>query len=258
MFENNNLILFLLAGLPVLLYSLLVYWILPKKSINTRRARTYFTAGLISPLVVNFIHYIFPTWFEPTGGNMIMALLICYFFQVALFEEFAKYLTFFWVSSHRKNEKADLPIATVYYSIMSASGFAIIENIFYLMQYGQNVLLVRALTAIVLHMTCGLFMGFFIAQSKRFDNVVEKRNIFKFFKWFYIVIAIGAAALLHGFYDFNLSIPNNIYDVPFTISIMGIGLITGGFMLRSAVKDSKKIQNKIGGVIDILRDKKTQ
>lgn len=266
MLENNNLLVFALAGLPVLLYSLLVYWILPKKYISKRRARTYFVAGLLSPTLVHFTHFIFPNWGGPVGCDIINILVFQAFVQVALLEESTKYITYFWVSLHRRNEKFDLPIATIYYSIMSASGFAIVENIYYLMNYGDKVLFIRGITAIVLHMICGLFMGYFIAKSKSVDSLwnqvknqyqdtIKKYLLIK--KWFYIFVAIITASFLHGVYDLNLFFPFNLYSDFMVVVILAFALFIGFLMLSGATKESREIREKNKKLYDSdIEDKK--
>ena len=58
--------------------------------------------------------------------------------QIGILEESSKYTIFQWVSSERLSQKHDLPIATMYYSMMTSLGFATTENISYLITLYHN------------------------------------------------------------------------------------------------------------------------
>jgi len=168
------------------------------------------------------------------------------FFEVALLEELTKFLAFQWVTSQRKSRKYDLPIATMFYCMLASAGFAIVENIHYLMGYGEDVLLIRAVTAVMIHVICGLIMGYFIAKAKFITSEYNKKQYnlnpvkAKTKKMALMAAGIAAPMMLHGFYNYSLATSSgSIYA---TLVIMAWGLATSIFLIKETVEDSKKIK----------------
>lgn len=246
MLEENNIMAFLMAIMPVLIYSFLVYYVIPPTYVGNRRMRMYLVAGLLSPTIVYFFHFLFPYWDRPSEGTVVYATGYDAFIQIGLIEEVAKFITFSWVASQRRNERQDLPIATAYYAMMSSAGFALIENVQYLMSFGNQVLFLRGITAIVMHMMCGLIMGYFIAKSKMMPISGEleprKYDSNKFKRHLCIGAGILSAVIVHGLYDMNLMLPTNFYPEMTMITILGFGLAIGYFMVRELIRDSTRIR----------------
>jgi RsiW-degrading membrane proteinase PrsW (M82 family) len=251
-FEENNILALLMAIFPVMIYSYLAYYLIPHTYIGNRRTRMYFVAGLLSPTIVYVFGFVFPYWYTPMIGEGIGQYAHQAYIQVALLEEVAKYITFWWVSSQRRNSKYDLPIATAYYAMMSAAGFAVIENIHYLIKFGNGVLFTRGITAIILHMVCGFFMGYFIAKSKTLSVIKHinpnnqretmANDFYKLRKWACAGFGILAAVLIHGTYDFNLFLPFNLYPGMTLAIIIVSGLSIGYFMAKELILLSGKIR----------------
>ena len=171
---------------------------------------------------------------------------ICYaFIQVGLTEEFFKYLTFKYTSTQlTKDPKAEAPIATMFYAMMTTAGFALLENIYYLINHGPQVLLPRAYTAICAHMIFGIIMGYFLAKSNKYsliaksstDFLEKRKNLIK--KWTNVVIGISMAAFYHGWYDFNYMIPQNFHADVFSIFIILFGFFVANQFIVLCLKDS--------------------
>ncbi len=247
---ENNIFSLLMAILPVFLYSFLVYYMVPKNFLSQRRARRYIVTGMISPMIVFAFHYSFPFLDLPlVSDNQVITFGYSAFFQVAIIEEVAKFLTFWWVFSQRKSAIHDLPIATMYYCMMASAGFAVVENISYLMNYGDQVLFTRAVSAIVLHMITGLIMGYYIQMGFSKIMMSEKysiKEIFKmnFHKWRHIIFGITMATIVHGIYDLNLFLPLNIYAELFLFVILFFSLFLGKFMISEGIRLSKNLRGK--------------
>jgi len=248
---ENNMFSILMAVLPVLLYSLLVYYIVPQGFLSQRRARLYAVAGMLSPTLVFVFNYIFPHWSTPIASPDTINIIGCQtFIQIALVEEVAKFLTFWWVFNQRRSALYDLPIATIFYCMLSSAGFALIENISYLMNFGDQVLFIRAVSAIVTHMICGVIMGYFIQMAfstKR--TLIEKFSVTEKFKiqlhtLKFIGLGILASTIFHGIYDFNLFLPFNIYAETFTNIILFFGLFICMFMIIDGIRLSKDLRSK--------------
>jgi protease PrsW len=114
-------------------------------------------------------------------------------FVVAAFtEELFKYIAVMlivWRSRHF-NEQFD----GIVYAVFVSMGFAMVENVLYVMNGGLGVAFMRALTAVPAHAIFGISMGYYIGRA-RFNK--EKRNVF-------LLIAIAMPIFLHGLYDFIL------------------------------------------------------
>ena len=115
------------------------------------------------------------------------------FIRIAPVEEACKLavvLLFIW-NHPAFNEEND----GIVYMSASAIGFAVLENILYVLHLGFNIAIMRAVTAIPLHTFTGVIMGYSVGLAK-FSNR-PKLNVFKGFLLAY---------LFHGLYDtFGLS-----------------------------------------------------
>lgn len=237
---NNNILPFLLAILPVFIYMYLVHSFVPKDYIVPRRAKRYFVIGLMSTTLITMLHYIFPNMREMNSGILFFCI-----FQVGVPEEMTKFITYKWTTSQRKSAHEDLPIATMYYVMLCSAGFAIIENVHYLIFYGSNVVFARAITAIVLHLICGIIMGYYIAKSKSlklsfFEG--HSKDYIRVAKSLFVGFGIFVAAILHGIYDYNLSLDLNFYaEFMMYMFIVG-GLIISFFMIKELIRESKEIK----------------
>lgn len=227
MFGDSNIILFLMCIIPVVFYSIAIFINSPSFSIRFKSSFTYLYTGLLSVTLLQFLHFLFPhvddSFFTKYIGNFslqddkfiiyqpTLATLLAYtFVQVAFMEEISKWIAFkcanYMRGSRRKN--LDHPYAIMFYSSLISAAFAIAENIQYAQramrgEFGElataeNVLTIRAISSVILHMACGLFMGYYIALAKGSTPIK---------KILYNIIGICAATFMHGIYDFAIMRP---------------------------------------------------
>lgn len=116
------------------------------------------------------------------------------FFKVALIEEFSKFFFVRFVLFHNKNFNE--PFDGIVYAVMVSMGFATLENVVYVYQYGMATGIIRMFTAVPAHATFAILMGFFLGKAK-FTN----RKVF-----LYSFLALMSAAIFHGSYDYFLFI----------------------------------------------------
>lgn len=88
----------------------------------------------------------------------------------------------------------------VVYAAAVSLGFALWENISYVLMYGLSTAALRAVTAIPGHGCFGVFMGAFYGMSKRLELAGDPLNSQRFRK-----LSLLVPALLHGCYDFIAS-----------------------------------------------------
>jgi RsiW-degrading membrane proteinase PrsW (M82 family) len=127
--------------------------------------------------------------FDETAG--IVTLVFYAFLGVGLVEELSKFF-FVRVYAYRKPAFNE-PFDGIVYSVMVAMGFATTENILYAIQHGLGTTVVRLFTAVPLHATCGIIMGFYLGLAK------FRPGPFK-----YVLLGLLLATLIHGAYDFFL------------------------------------------------------
>jgi len=147
------------------------------------------------------------------------------FIQVAPVEELCKLgvvLLFVWRNPNF-NEEND----GIVYLGASAIGFAVLENITYVVENGMGTGILRAFTAIPLHVFTAIVMGLFVGRA-RFAATKARRGLL-------IVLGFAMAWLVHGLYDsFALSdsgVPLLIFPVVAGISAFGIVALRRGRLL---------------------------
>ena len=112
------------------------------------------------------------------------------FFKVALVEEFSKFIFIRFVLYNNKNFNE--PFDGIVYAVMVGMGFATLENILYVFQYGVATGILRMFTAVPAHATFAVLMGYFLGKAK-FSHRKELT---------YSVVALLVATGFHGSYDY--------------------------------------------------------
>lgn len=231
MFKESNIVLFLMCLIPIVFYSIAIFFHSPPASIRFKVAFTYLYTGLLSVTLLQFAFFVFPhihdTFFQITIGSFTSSegtfevyqktfpsLLLYAFIQVALMEEMSKWIAFKCTGYIRGKKRQDLDhtYAIMFYSALISSGFAMAENIQYAQraifgEFGnltaESVLKIRAITSVIIHMACGLFMGYYIARG-RYETTIKRV--------LYNILGILAATFIHGIYDMNWMKPGTEKD----------------------------------------------
>lgn len=127
-------------------------------------------------------------------------LIMDNFVGVALMEELSKMLVVMLVVWRHK--QFNCRFDGVVYGAASSLGFAALENVKYVINYGFETGIVRAFTAIPGHLIFGIFMGVFIGLAKcsKYAGKKGKMNL-------ELLLAILVPTLIHGYYDYLLSVP---------------------------------------------------
>ncbi|MBO4407450.1 MAG: PrsW family intramembrane metalloprotease, partial [Clostridia bacterium] len=124
--------------------------------------------------------------------------VILYLGVVACSEEGANY--FLMKRSTWRSPEFDCQYDGVLYAVFVSLGFALWENVSYVMAYGFQTAILRALTAIPGHGCFGVFMGVFYAFARRSENA-GAHQASKAFR----ILAVAIPVLLHGTYDYIAS-----------------------------------------------------
>ena len=112
------------------------------------------------------------------------------FFKVALVEEFSKFIFVRFILYYNKNFNE--PFDGIVYAVMVSMGFATVENIMYVFQYGFATGVLRMFTAVPAHAAFAILMGYFLGKAK-FTHRKE---------FYFSLLALLAPTLFHGSYDY--------------------------------------------------------
>ena len=171
------------------------------------------TGLLISLLVFGVIATALAIVTETIGENILLSffdetdlgyLILSNFIVVALSEEGFKLLLLRWRTWRSPNFNCQFD--GVVYAVFVSLGFALWENISYVLMYGLSTALVRAVTAVPGHACFGVFMGVWYGLAKRLHGQ-GKDGASKLCR----VLALLLPAFLHGCYDYIATIESVHY-----------------------------------------------
>ena len=146
--------------------------------------------------------------------NQATSKFIAYFGVVGCTEEGLKYL--FVNRGTWKSREFNCMFDGIVYCISVSLGFALMENILYVFNYGLNVAFVRALTAIPGHACFGIFMGVWYGMAKKAEGRAQYAQA-----TLYRILAFLVPVLIHGTYDY-LATSDNYWFFLFIILLFFI------------------------------------
>ena len=134
--------------------------------------------------------------------------IIANFLIVGLSEEGFKYLLLkrrTWLSP-----SFNCQFDGVVYAVFVSLGFALWENIDYVVMYGFSTALLRAVTAVPGHACFGVFMGAWYGLARRLENRGESEQSRRC-----LMMAVVCPVLLHGMYDLIATVETELFSPPF-------------------------------------------
>jgi RsiW-degrading membrane proteinase PrsW (M82 family) len=156
-----------------------------------------FILGVLSAFPASIIETIFGL--NHLFEHSILAAALMAYPVVALAEEGSKY---FMVRRYAFNKKEfDEPFDGIVYAIMVGMGFATIENIFYVMEFGLGVAILRALLSVPAHATFAVIMGYYMGEAKFAVTLEQRRRL--------LIKAVLYPVFWHGTFDFCLFLQEN-------------------------------------------------
>ncbi len=194
--------------------------------------KTFFM-GIIGGFLAIFLEKGFK-FATPFLKENLISLLISIFIGGALIEEYVKYLIV--KKSTFKSPELDEPVDIMIYMIISALGFASLENILILTNYHplldtaktMEIISCRFISATFLHALCSAFLGYFLIIS--FNK--SKKGFF--------IIGLFLATLFHGLYNFSMMKIEGLekFIIPIII-LLGLALF-----VSYAFKKAKRLKHK--------------
>ncbi|MCR4676153.1 MAG: PrsW family intramembrane metalloprotease [Sphaerochaetaceae bacterium] len=192
-------IMVLAAIIPAVILMVYVYKSDRLEKESPRFLGSLIVSGILSALVALVLEWVLSAILDSVTGISETAYnVILYFIIVAGSEECSKY--FFLRRKTWKSREFNCMYDGVVYAVFVSLGFALWENISYVMRWGLSVALLRAVTAIPGHACFGVFMGVFYGQARgyAFMREVNKKKVMN-------VLSVLAPVVLHGAYDYIAS-----------------------------------------------------
>ncbi|MDI6883117.1 MAG: PrsW family intramembrane metalloprotease [Patescibacteria group bacterium] len=159
-----------------------------------------FFFGVLAALLAFFLEKGFNSLISSLKEQKTLSTILVIFLGGAAIEEYLKYLVV--KIGVFKNPELDEPPDLVLYLIISALGFASLENILVLSNYHPILTPTKALevmgwrfvSATFLHALCSGTLGYFLALS--FLNLKKRKKFF--------LLGLLTATSLHGFYNWSI------------------------------------------------------
>lgn len=160
------------------------------------------------------------------------------FFIIGMVEELGKYLV--TVCATWKSKEFQHSYDGVIYAACASLGFAILENIVYVLLYGAGTGIVRAFTAIPLHCTVGVVMGALYAKAREAAHEQDTGSMIGFLIWAYVV-----PVFIHGLYDFAvMSVPYGFIGEGWTYVILIGAYLISIVLIFTCSKNDHRIDGR--------------
>lgn len=228
-----SLTLIIAAVIPAVLLLIFVYCNDRLEKEPWRLLRTLLFQGIIATSLAAFT--------ERLGGELLSRLMptdtaqflvVYYFLVVALSEEGFKYLLL--KSRTWNSPEFNCQFDGVVYAMFVSLGFALWENIDYVVMFGFQAALIRAITAVPGHAAFGVFMGVWYGLARRVENWGDPVKAKKCRR-----TALLLPTALHGLYDLIASL-ENWPEWVFIVFILGL-FITSFTMINKLSRQDRYI-----------------
>lgn len=218
-----------IAILPVALIWFYIY----KKDRNKESKKLLsklFLSGMASSVIVlfvsEFLSKLSPIFAVDTEGLDSWELAVNIFIGVALVEECSKWLMLRSIAYD--NQEFDELYDMIIYGVSVALGFALLENILYVLAYGVKTGFLRGILAVPGHACYGIFMGCCLGKAKKGEIEGNKRTA-----RFNLFWSIFFPTVLHGIYDYCLVSNDDMLILVFFIFVIALDI--------GAIKKVKKV-----------------
>ena len=187
-----------------------------------------FLATVLALIVERIGETILAFFFDET--SLLYRLLLC-FVVVGCSEEGAKLLLLKWRTW--RSPSFDCQFDGVVYAVFVSLGFALWENIGYVLMYGLGTALLRAVTAVPGHACFGVFMGMWYSTARRYANVgLTEQSKTYLRRAFYIPV------LLHGCYDSIAMSDRQGFGLIFLAFVAGL-FIAANILLKNLSREDR-------------------
>ena len=218
---------FILAVLPPLLIAFYIY----KQDKFDKEPKELilksFFFGCLSVIPIVILELIF-------NENIFSNYFVYMFCGVALVEEGMKY---FFLKKYLFNKpEFNEPFDGIVYAVMVSLGFATIENLVYVFIYYPDqqisIAIQRMISAIPLHASCGVIMGYYVGLAKfsSSSRILLLKGVF-------------FATMLHAIYNYFILLENGVYSI-LSVSALILGIYLANKAIKIHQLDSQIKNNK--------------
>ncbi|MDY6934290.1 MAG: cyclic nucleotide-binding domain-containing protein [Spirochaetota bacterium] len=191
----------LLALIPIPLFYLIYlrYFIYKPEYVKHLESFLYGVAlALLLKLGTPFIYSLFPFTDLALDG----------FLKAALIEKIGAFCLIYLVHRYYPNFSI---MESVVSAMMLGIGFSLVENVFYAINFGSSIIILRLIVSVPVHLTTCGFIGYYLGLRRLSETPVYRKQ--------YIAKALLIPILLHGIFDTSLIVGGKmIYFVcPFLI-----------------------------------------
>jgi len=152
------------------------------------------------------------------GTESLAYLIIDNFLITALVEEGGKY--FVLKKATWEHPAFDYTFDAVVYAVTASLGFAVVENVLYVMDGDLSTAILRAVMSVPGHAFYGVFMGCYYALAKSAWSMGDRRGMRSNLRK-----ALWVPVLLHGFYDFCLSTEYGLFTIIFIVFDIALTIV---------------------------------
>jgi protease PrsW len=172
----ETILLLILAVVPPAAFMYFIYWMDRHEPESMRTILVAMGMGALSTIPAIIVQLSFENVLlfnlSGTTGAFFESFLL-----VAPSEEFFKFL-FIFLYLRKKPFYDEINDGIVFYGA-GAIGFALLENIFYVLDYGFATGVIRAFTSIAIHTFCGIIIGYHAGLARFTDQKRPGRLIFR-------------------------------------------------------------------------------
>lgn len=242
--------LLVIASLPVILLCMYIYKH-DKDKEPKKLLKKIFLYGIASVIPIIILEEIVAVILPTEDNSNLIKLFIAVFVGVGLIEEGAK-----WVVTNKciyNDGEFNHAYDAIVYAVFASLGFALVENILYVLSLGAGTGVLRALITVPSHACDGIFMGYFIGKSKQssYNGNQKEANI-------YMLLSLLVPIIAHTLFDYFILSKSNILIVIFFIYTI-IMYIICFILVRKVAKidanfDGMTLDNKL---VDIKPESST-
>ena len=226
--------LLVLAVLPAAVLLAYVYRIDPREKEPASLLGRLLLAGMASTVPAMVVEVaLTATLFGDAEPLALRDVLVDNFLVVGLTEELCKFVAL--KGRSWRDPAFDHVFDGIVYAVFAGLGFAIAENVLYVLEFGPQTAVVRAFTAIPGHCMFAVFMGFFygharLARSRGHGFACALLGLF----------AIAVPVVLHGAYDTLASIETVEASALFLV-LLALMVVVGMGLAKHVARRGERI-----------------
>ena len=157
--------------------------------------------------------------------------IIFYALMIGLVEEGCKYYFLYKRTWHEPH--FNYLFDGIVYAVFVSLGFAAIENILYVFQYGLGTAALRAVLAVPGHMGFSVFMGIFYGRAKKAHVQGDKSGVS-----LNLLLAYVSSVFLHAFYDACAMLDTDLSLTIFLVFVVIMYVLVYNIIKKESLKDT--------------------